>query len=84
MKAITTKLSAATSAGTANSDITVVSAIPLLRAKPIRIGATTVPIRPTLFAQPMPSARMASGMKDCPIDAAIVGIVDAVDVAAGD
>ena len=30
------------------------------------------------------SARMASGMKDCPIDAAIVGIVDAVDVAAGD
>jgi len=30
------------------------------------------------------SARMASGMKDCPIDAAIVGIVDAVEVAAGD
>ncbi len=30
------------------------------------------------------SARMASGMKDCPIDAAIVGIVDAVDVTAGD
>ena len=30
------------------------------------------------------SARMAHGMKDCPIDAAIVGIVDAVDVAAGD
>ncbi len=30
------------------------------------------------------SARMASGMKDCPIDAAIVGIVDTVDVAAGD
>jgi microcompartment protein CcmK/EutM len=27
---------------------------------------------------------MAAGMKDCPIDAAIVGIVDAVDVAAGD
>jgi len=26
------------------------------------------------------SARMASGMKDCPIDAAIVGIVDAVEV----
>jgi len=26
------------------------------------------------------SARMASGMKDCPIDAAIVGIIDAVTV----
>jgi microcompartment protein CcmK/EutM len=27
------------------------------------------------------SARMAAGMKDCPVDAAIVGIVDHVDVA---
>ena len=27
------------------------------------------------------SARMASGMKDCPVDAAIVGIIDAVDLA---
>jgi microcompartment protein CcmK/EutM len=27
------------------------------------------------------SARMASGMKDCPVDAAIVGIIDHVDVA---
>jgi ethanolamine utilization protein EutN len=27
------------------------------------------------------SARMASGLKDCPVDAAVVGIVDAVDVA---
>jgi microcompartment protein CcmK/EutM len=26
------------------------------------------------------SARMASGMKDCPVDAAIVGIVDNVEV----
>ena len=26
------------------------------------------------------SARMASGMKDCPIDAAIIGIVDQIDV----
>jgi len=26
------------------------------------------------------SARMASGMKDCPVDAAIVGIVDTVDI----
>jgi ethanolamine utilization protein EutN len=26
------------------------------------------------------SARMASGMKDCPVDAAIVGIIDAIDV----
>ncbi|MEO8679813.1 MAG: EutN/CcmL family microcompartment protein [Vicinamibacterales bacterium] len=26
------------------------------------------------------SARMASGMKDCPVDAVVVGIVDAVDV----
>ena len=30
------------------------------------------------------SARMASGLKDCPVDAAIVGIVDAVEVSAGD
>jgi microcompartment protein CcmK/EutM len=26
------------------------------------------------------SARMATGLKDCPVDAAIVGIIDAVDV----
>jgi ethanolamine utilization protein EutN len=26
------------------------------------------------------SARMASGLKDCPVDAAIVGVVDAVTV----
>jgi microcompartment protein CcmK/EutM len=26
------------------------------------------------------SARMASGLKDCPVDAAIVGIVDAIDI----
>jgi ethanolamine utilization protein EutN len=26
------------------------------------------------------SARMASGLKDCPVDAAIVGIVDHIDV----
>jgi ethanolamine utilization protein EutN len=26
------------------------------------------------------SARMASGLKDCPVDAAIVGVVDNVDV----
>ena len=29
------------------------------------------------------SARMAAGLKDCPVDAAIVGIVDTVDVAEG-
>jgi ethanolamine utilization protein EutN len=27
------------------------------------------------------SARMASGLKDCPVDAAIVGIVDEIDLA---
>jgi ethanolamine utilization protein EutN len=27
------------------------------------------------------SARMAAGMKDCPVDAAIVGIVDQIEVA---
>jgi microcompartment protein CcmK/EutM len=27
------------------------------------------------------SARMASGLKDCPVDAAVIGIVDAVEVA---
>ena len=26
------------------------------------------------------SARMAAGLKDCPVDAAIVGVVDAVDL----
>jgi ethanolamine utilization protein EutN len=26
------------------------------------------------------SARMASGLKDCPVDAAIVGIVDAIEL----
>jgi ethanolamine utilization protein EutN len=26
------------------------------------------------------SARMAAGLKDCPVDAAIVGVVDSVDV----
>jgi microcompartment protein CcmK/EutM len=30
------------------------------------------------------SARMALGMKDCPVDAAIVGIVDTVEVTSGD
>jgi microcompartment protein CcmK/EutM len=29
------------------------------------------------------SARMASGMKDCPVDAAIVGVVDTVTVRDG-
>ena len=26
------------------------------------------------------SARMASGLKDCPVDAAIIGIIDEIDV----
>jgi ethanolamine utilization protein EutN len=30
------------------------------------------------------SARMAAGLKDVPVDAAIVGIVDAVEVTSGD
>ena len=29
------------------------------------------------------SARLASGMKDCPIDAAVVGFVDTVEVSTG-
>lgn len=29
------------------------------------------------------SARMASGMKDCPVDAAIVGIIDTIQVREG-
>jgi len=29
------------------------------------------------------SARMASGMKDCPVDAAVVGIVDTISVREG-
>ena len=27
------------------------------------------------------SARMASGLKDCPVDAAIIGIVDEIEIA---
>jgi len=27
------------------------------------------------------SARMASGLKDCPVDAAIVGVIDSIEVA---
>ena len=30
------------------------------------------------------SARMAAGMKDCPVDAAIVGIVDSIEIRAAD
>jgi microcompartment protein CcmK/EutM len=30
------------------------------------------------------SARIAAGMKDCPVDAAIVGVIDTVEVTAGD
>jgi microcompartment protein CcmK/EutM len=26
------------------------------------------------------SARMAAGMKDCPVDAAVVGIIDAIEI----
>jgi ethanolamine utilization protein EutN len=26
------------------------------------------------------SARMASGLKDCPVDAAVIGIVDAIEI----
>ena len=26
------------------------------------------------------SARMASGMKDCPVDAVVVGIIDSIDL----
>jgi ethanolamine utilization protein EutN len=26
------------------------------------------------------SARMASGLKDCPVDAAVIGIIDTIDV----
>jgi microcompartment protein CcmK/EutM len=29
------------------------------------------------------SARMASGMKDCPVDAAIVGIIDTIEIHGG-
>ena len=29
------------------------------------------------------SARMAAGLKDCPVDAAIVGIIDTIDVPGG-
>jgi microcompartment protein CcmK/EutM len=27
------------------------------------------------------SARMAAGLKDCPVDAAVVGIIDTIDIA---
>ncbi len=36
--------------------------------------------RETVLVVSGSSARMAAGMKDCPVDAAIVGIIDTIDV----
>ena len=36
--------------------------------------------RETVLVVSGSSARMASGLKDCPVDAAIVGVIDAIEV----
>ena len=60
-KANTISDNTAKDAGSANQDIMVAPVAPALSPKPINIGAITVPMRPTLFAQPMPVARRCSG-----------------------
>src|SRR5690606_35517583 len=61
VRAMTASAIIASTAGTANSDITIVLDIPAANAKPMTMGAITVPRRPTLLAQPMPVARSGSG-----------------------
>ena len=58
---ITRSDTTATMAGTAKSDMTVVSRNPAVSAAPIMTGASSVPARPTVFAHPIPGARMAEG-----------------------
>ena len=41
---------------------------------------TTWLLRGLVFAAGMVIARLAQGMKDVPVDAAIVGVIDTVDV----
>jgi microcompartment protein CcmK/EutM len=47
----------------------------------VAIDAVDAGVGETVLIVSGSSARMANGMKDCPVDAAIVGIVDHVEVA---
>ena len=55
---MTTSDSTASNAGSANRDMIAVPAIPALSPQPISTGASNVPTRPMLFAQPMPTAAL--------------------------
>jgi microcompartment protein CcmK/EutM len=46
----------------------------------VAVDTVDAGFRETVLVVSGSSARMASGMKDCPVDAAIVGIVDSVTV----
>ena len=46
----------------------------------IAVDTVDAGARETVLVVTGSSARMATGLKDCPVDAAIVGVVDAVDV----
>ena len=50
------------------------------RQLPGRVDTVDAGVGETVLIVSGSSARMASGLKDCPVDAAIVGIVDTVDV----
>ena len=46
----------------------------------VAVDTVSAGFRERVIAVSGSSARMASGMKDCPVDAAIVGIVDSIDL----
>ena len=62
----------------------VVRAIDLLKktegAQLVAVDTVDAGVGETVLVVSGSSARMASGMKDCPVDAAIVGIVDTTDL----
>ena len=66
--------------------VTVIADFPFLdpRGKPegtylVAVDTVEAGVGETVLIVSGSSARMASGMKDCPVDAAIVGIVDQLD-----
>jgi ethanolamine utilization protein EutN len=46
----------------------------------VAVDTVDAGVRDNVLAVTGSSARMASGLKDCPVDAAIVGVVDTVEV----
>ena len=46
----------------------------------VAVDTVAAGFRETVLVVSGSSARMAAGLKDCPVDAAIVGIVDVVDI----